>query len=116
MIDMAVFGFFAAEEFAARGHIEEKAADFNACAGRAAGGFDIDQLPPVDDHLRCRGIAVAFAGRECHAADAGDARECFAAKTHGVDRMQVFGLLDFTRGVAFETEQGVVFAHAEAVV
>ena len=116
MIDMAVFGFFAAEEFAARGHIEEQAADFNARAGGTAGGFDIDQLPAVYDDLRGGGVTVAFAACERHAADTGDARERFATKPHGMDGMQIFGLLDFAGGVTFEAEEGVVFAHADAVI
>ena len=40
----------------------------------------------------------------------------FAAKTHRGDGRQIFGALNFAGGVAFEAEQRVVAAHAEAVV
>jgi hypothetical protein len=43
-------------------------------------------------------------------------RHRFAAKTHRRNRREIFRALNFTRGVPFEAEQGVVFAHAGTVV
>ena len=71
----------------------------------------------MDDDLRAfRRIAVAFARRQRESADAGDARQCFAAKAHGRDGGEVFGFLDFAGGMAFEGQQRIVPAHAGAVV
>ena len=61
-------------------------------------------------------VAVAFARGQGEPADAGDAGQRFAAKTHRGDGRQILGALDFAGGVAFEAEQRVVAAHAGAVV
>ena len=60
--------------------------------------------------------SVALARGEREPADAGDAGQRFAAKSHRRDGGQVFGFPDFAGGVPFEAEQGVVAAHAQAVV
>ena len=73
-------------------------------------------FPPLIDDLRAVGFTVAFARGEIESADARDARQRFAAKTHRGDRAQIFRALNFAGGVAFEAEQRVVFAHAESVV
>ncbi len=117
MLHMGRLGFLRAHELAPRGQIEKQRADFHARARRAAGRFDFDNLSAVDDDLRAFGRTVrALARREDEAADAGDAGQRFAAKPHCHDGGQVFGFSDFARRVPFEAEQGVVAAHAEAVV
>jgi hypothetical protein len=71
----------------------------------------------VDDDLRAFGrMAVAFARGQDEPADAGDAGQGLAAKTHGGNGREVLGALDFAGGVAFEAEQRVVAAHARPVV
>ena len=60
--------------------------------------------------------SVAFARGEGEAADAGDAGQRLAAKTQRGDGRQILGALDFAGGMAFEAEQRVIAAHAEAVV
>ncbi len=117
MMDVRELGFFAAEEFAAGGEVEEKLADLDARAGRTAGGFDLENFAAGDDDLRGFGRSViALARGENEAAHAGDAWQRFAAKAHRGNRAEVFGALNFAGGVAFEAEQGVIAAHAEAVV
>ena len=86
-------------------------------AGRAARGLDFDNFSAVDHDLRALGrTAVALARGQREAADAGDAGQGFAAKTHRGNRRQILGFLNFARRVAFEAEQRVVTAHAGAVV
>lgn len=117
MLDVGAFGFFAAEEFSAGGEIEEELADFDGGAVVAGGGADVLDFAAVDDDLGAfAGGVVAFAGGEGEAADAGDAGDGFASEAHGLDGGEVFGALDFAGGVAFEREEGVVAAHAPAVV
>ena len=50
------------------------------------------------------------------AADAGDAGNGFAAKAHRRDGGEVLRALNLAGGVTFEAEQGVIAAHAEAVI
>src|ERR1035438_2485632 len=95
------------------GKIKKKLRDFEARAGRPAPALDRDVFPAVDNDLGgFGGGAVALAGGEGETADAGDAGEGLAAKTHRADGAQILGPEDFTGGVAFQAEQGVVAAHA----
>ena len=61
-------------------------------------------------------LAFALARGQREAADAGDAGQRLAAKSHRGDGRQVLGALDFAGGVAFQRKQRVVAAHAGAVV
>ncbi len=83
----------------------------------AAGGLDLGDFSAVDNDLRAfGGMAAAFAGGEGEPADAGDARQGLAAKTHGGDGGQILGALDFAGGMPFQAEQRIIAAHAAAVI
>ena len=117
MLDVRRLGLLRAQKFPARRQIEKELPDLDVCAGRAAGGLDLDDFSAVDDDLRAlRRITIPFARRQGEAADAGDAGEGFAAKTHRGDGRQILRALNFARGMAFEAEQRVVPAHAGAVI
>ena len=117
MLDVGGLGLLGAKEFPARGEVEEQLPHLHAGAGGAAGGFDFENGAAIDQNLRALGRdVVAFAGGEGEAADAGDARDGLAAEPHGGDGGEILGALDLAGGVAFEREQGVIAAHAEAVV
>ena len=82
-----------------------------------AGGLDVQNFAAMDGDLGgFRRLAGAFASDECEPADTGDAGERFAAETHRGNGGEVFGPVNLAGGMAFETEQGIVLAHADAVV
>ena len=56
--------------------------------------------------------ALALAGGEAEARDAGDAGQRFAAKTEGVDGREIGARADLAGGVALQAEQRVVAVHA----
>ena len=117
VLDVGGLGFVGAEEFAAGGQVEKQLADFDGRAGGAAAGLDGDDFAAVDQDLGAvGGGAVALARGEGETADAGDAGEGLAAKAQGADGVQILGALNFAGGVAFQAEQGVVPAHAQAVI
>jgi hypothetical protein len=117
MLDVSPFGFLAAQEFPAGRQIEEQIAHLDAGSRGRAGGLDFEQFTSVDDDLRrLRSGGLRFARCQGETADAGDAGQGFTTETHGGNRGQVIGGLNFTGGVAFEAEQGIVAAHAQAVV
>ena len=117
MLDVGGLGFFRAQELAARGQVEEELAHFDAGARGGPGGADFKDFAAVDDDLRGLGRSgIAFARGQGKPADAGDAREGFASEAHGGDGGEVLGALDFAGGVPLEAEQGVVAAHAQAIV
>ena len=105
MLDVRRLGFFRAHELPARGQVEKKLPHFDIRAGRAARGFDFDNFSAVDHDLRALGrTAIALARGQREAADAGDAGQGFAAKTHRDNRRQILGLPNFARRVPFEAE------------
>jgi hypothetical protein len=118
VLDVGAFGVVAAEEFAAGGDVEEEVADFEGGAVGGAGLPDLEDATAVDDDLGGGGGVgcAAFAGGEGEAGDAGDAWDGLAAEAEGGDAGEVGGVGDFAGGVAFEAEEGVVAAHAGAVV
>jgi hypothetical protein len=117
VLDVGSFGFLGAEELAAGGEVEEEGADLDGSAGGTGGGADLGDASALDgDGGGFAGGFLAFAGGEEETGDGGDGRESFAAEAHGGDGGEVFGLADLGGGVAFEGEEGVVAAHAEAVI
>ena len=117
MLDVGALGLLGAEEFAAGRQVEENLAHLDGGAGWRGGGLHFDDLAAVHHHLRglSRGV-FALAGGDHEAAYTGDAGQCLAAEAHGGDGGEVFRAGDLGGGVAFEAEQGVVAAHAPAVV
>ena len=115
MVDVGVFGFFGPKEFSPSGEVEKDLAYLDRSAGRAPGGFDFNDLAAVNHDLR-RSVGIVLARGNRHAADAGDARDGFAAKSHRGDGRKVFGLLDFAGGMAFEGKQRIVAVHAATVI
>ena len=117
MLDLGALGLLAAQKFPAGRQIVEQLPHLHAGARSMTGGLDFQNFSAVNDDLRgLRGIAVAFASRQREPADTGDARQGFAAKTHGRNGRKVFGFPDFAGRVPFQAEQRIVLAHADAVV
>ena len=103
MLHLRGLGLLGAQEFAAGGQVEKQLAHLDTSARRTAGRLDFGDATAGDDHLGALGgIARALAGGQGKTADAGDAGEGLAAKTHGGDGGQILGQLDFAGGMAFE--------------
>src|SRR5581483_11225028 len=114
--DRAELGFGTPEELAARGnvleqlaHADRRAAVARRGALRALAGeriaFDLDRM-----------LALAVKRREREARDAGDRRQCFAAKAERADARQIVEETDLRRRMAFEREPCIIGLHAAAVV
>src|ERR1043166_3717921 len=117
MLDVGRLGLLGAQELSAGGQVKKKLAHLDGRARGAACRFDLKDFAAVDDDLGgLGGIAFALAGRESETTDAGDAGERLATKAHGGDGGEVFGALDFARGMTLEAEQRIVAAHARAIV
>ena len=117
VLDVGGLRFLGAQKLPPRRQIEEELAHLHGGSRRAARGFDLHDLAAADDNLRPLGrVAGPLARGEGEAAHAGDAGQRLAAKTHRGNGREVFGPPDFAGGVAFQAEQRVVAAHAEAVV
>ena len=115
LFDMAEFGVFGAEEFAAGGDVVEELADFDGGSGGVAGvgGFK-EGAAFHDDPGASEG--VGFAGGEGEFGDTGDAGKGFAAEAFGEDGGEVGAGAEFAGGVALEGHQGIFAGHAGAVV
>jgi hypothetical protein len=61
-------------------------------------------------------VPSPFATGQGKPADAGDGGERFTAKTHGRDGGEILGLPDLRGRMALQAEQGVIAAHAVAIV
>ena len=117
MLDVGAFGFFGAEKFPAGGQVEEDLPHLDGGSGGRCCCFDFDDLAAVDHDLGgLAGSVFALAGGDDEPAHAGDAGQGFTPEAHGGDGGEVFGAGDLGGGVAFQAEQGVVAAHAPAVV
>ena len=117
MLDVSRLGLFGAQEFPPGGQISKKLADFHARPRGCARGLDLQHFSGVDgDSCPFGRIAITFAGKEGKAADAGNARQRLAPKTHGGNGRQVLGALNFTGRMPLEGKQRIIAAHPCAVV
>src|SRR5882724_10355708 len=86
VMDVRVLGFFAAQKLSPGGKIKKQLANFQAGPMRAAGFFHFEQFSTVDDYLGGGGgTAFSFASGQGHPANAGNARQGLASKSHGGD-------------------------------
>ncbi len=115
VLDVGGLGRNRAQEFAARGQIEEQVAHFDDGSLRRAHVGDGQNFPAGHFDLRPAQRAPLATG-EREPRDRGDARDGFAAKPERGDAVQVLGLGDFAGSVSFEGEERVIAAHAETVV
>jgi hypothetical protein len=117
MMNMRVFGLFAAQELSPSGQIKKKLPHFHGGACRSARGFDFNNLSTIDHHLSgARGITIPLTGSETHAADAGNAWQGLAPKSHCIDGAEVLCFLDFAGGVTFQAEKRIVAIHPKPIV
>ena len=113
--DVLGLGALRAQEFAARGHIEEQVANLDARADRMRGRLGRADLAIVGrDRIRVRGAGLARG--QLDARHGRDARQRFAAKAERADALEVVDRRDLAGRVPGEREQQLVALDADAVV
>ena len=113
--DMAQFGRFALQEFPAHRNIEEQIPNFDfssTCPGALA---DIAQFPTPDFNPRA-GRLRGDLRFQIQPGNSGNGGQCLAAKPERADRKQILHLANLAGRMTLEGLQGVVRAHAEAIV
>src|SRR5579859_121969 len=113
--DVAQFGGFGFQEFAARGDAVEQIGDADGGSQRKTRWFYADQLAAGEFYAGALGVFFGARLQE-QAGDSGDGGQGFAAKAERGDGEQVFGGAQLAGGVALEGQQRVVVSHAVAVV
>ena len=113
--DVRLFGLKGAQEFAAGRHVEEEVAHSERGADRHAGLAHIVQAA-AHDHQLGAGIVRSAARFEREARDRGDGGQRLAAKAKRVDPLDIVHVADLAGRLPLNAEQGVVAAHAAAVV
>jgi len=113
--NVAQFGSGAAEKLSPGGQSLEKAAHCDVGAGVGGGLSHIAQTSEIEINLG-GDFAGCIAGDQSQVANAGDAGQCFAAEAQGADADDVSHGPDLAGGMSFKGQQGVVGAHAAAVV
>ncbi len=117
VLDVRPLRLLAAQELAPGRKVEEEGAGLDGRAMRVGGGADLGNAPALDDDRSpFAGGLVPFATGQGEPADAGDGGERLSAKAHGRDGREVLGLPDLRGRMTLQTQQGVIAAHAIAVV
>src|SRR6267378_7736703 len=96
MFDVTTFGIFGPKEFSAHWHVIKKRAHLDLCPRRfAAIAHDVDFAAIDDDLGSCN--FVAFSSGQTKSRHAGDARQCFAAKSQCGYSLQIGSRPNLTR-------------------
>jgi hypothetical protein len=111
----ALLGLRGLHELAAGGRVVEQVAHRDRGAAIAGRGFAPDDLAALDLD-EAPHVAFLRAADAAHAADRGDARECFSPEPERADAHDVGRRGDLAGGVAFEGEGQVAEGDAVAVV
>jgi hypothetical protein len=115
MLDVATFGIFGAKKFSARWQVIEKRAYLHLRPWRfAASAHDLDLAPVDDDFGSCH--CVSLASGQTKSRHAGNAWQCFAAKSQCSYSLQIGSRPNLARGMSFERQQRVITIHTAAVI
>ena len=110
----AQLGFRRLEKFAAGRHVEKQRSHFETGSARKRARLDAGDTPRFDPH------PLPFSrlrrGDQLDPRHRRDRGQGFAAETEGADLLEILVGADFARGVAIESEQGIVTIHARAVI
>ena len=113
--DVGKLGGLRSQKLFTRRRIKEEVANRDRGSQRQPGFFHADDLTAVNFENRTGGFF--FRARfQMQARHRRDRRQRLAAKSQSRNGEQVVGVFDFRRGVAFESEHGIVAHHAAAVV
>ncbi len=113
--DVRQFGLLGAQEFPARGHVEEEIAHGDGGAAAERRFLAAQHLAAGDFDARAGGL-LRRPRLEQQARDGGDGRQRLAAKPERGDGEQILDVAQLAGGVALEGQQGVVAQHAAAIV
>ncbi len=113
--DMSRLRFLTSEELPTGREIEKQVAHLDLGAGRRSDLADILGFSSGNPHLHAH-VGRVFPGHEAEMRYAGDAGQGLAPESHRAHGHEVDSLADLARGVAFQTEKGILAIHAAAVV
>ena len=113
--DVAELGCVGFQELAPRGHAIEKIGHADGCSRGQAGGLHADKFSAGKFDARAFGFFFR-AGLEEKSRNGRDRRQGFAAKPERGDGEQIVHGAELARGVALESQERIVVAHAVALV
>jgi hypothetical protein len=103
------------QELSTGRHVVKQIRDHDGGAGRRAAGAH-PGLGPAFHHDLGTFVELGRASPEQKPAHRSDARQRLAPKSEALDRDQIFRAADLARGVALESQAGVIPIHAVAIV
>ena len=112
---VAELGLLRTHELAAGGSVEEEVADSDRGALRQAGVFDAEEIA-AGDFKRGADLIFRGAGFETEAGDGGNGRQGFTAEAERDDGKEIVRAAELGGGMTLEGQQGVIAAHAVAVI